>query len=615
MPEQRFGRAIWPGVRGFISCSYTCSHGITPGIASLTVPDQDVSKIQPYGTLVITDGFGTVALPRCKVVDVQFSGGGGSPRLLTLHIADRRWMWAFGRINGNWNQLDPYPDPDSFPPDEFTASGGPYMPGTFRLAANLMADCLDALNETTPFIDPAPIIPLAVQWDDELPAHALQQVAETLGYKVVYQPAFDRVLVALAGVGYPLPNLPTISGSIGIDPPERPNAFQLVGGDTLFSDYLELEPVTLELNGKIVELDDASYKPQGGWGRATPPNFSQVYVEFGPEKCALAKQHVWRTFRVKMRDVTTGKAGIEVPQFGKVADRKQIVLGNQIYGLTKDERGQFMTEPARAVGSVFYPFAFDRPVDGANISLGAFGNTVVGQQRIPVRPSIDTARGLVTFDRHLFRNAAVDALGVSIPSPQSGWCEAPKLYLYTSFRLRNLAGMVFNKFQAAGVSPVTIDPLCPPETIRHPELVAVVRVNRNASKGFRIDEVTDNLNDLKAAADYYLNAADQKYRVEARSERTYAGIHPISPDGAIQQVTWSVGGGPATTQASRNSEHSVFIPPFPERRRKEQLINFWGKAIASAGSSSNGGGGLAISPGKLNEIILGTIGIGPPGGF
>ncbi len=74
MPPDRHGRALWNGVSGMISASYSCSHGISPGIATLTFPDQDVRKIQPAGTLTITDGVGTVSLPRCKVIDTKSRG-------------------------------------------------------------------------------------------------------------------------------------------------------------------------------------------------------------------------------------------------------------------------------------------------------------------------------------------------------------------------------------------------------------------------------------------------------------------------------------------------------------------------------------------------------------
>ena len=491
----------------------------------------------------------------------------------------------------------------------------------------MLADCLAALNEVNPLISPPPQVPIAANWDNETPAAAMQAICDTLGYRIVYRHTIDQVAIVQAGVGIPLPvgaGLSVISGSDGIDPPERPNAFQLVGGDTIWNDYLELEPVTLEQSGAIVALEDASYTPSVGWARSDPATHGRVFTEHGPEKCALAMQHVWRTFRVRMRDLSWGANGyIKVPQFGDITDRKQIVLGTQLFGTTKDERGQQRTEPPYVIGSVYYPRAFNRP-DNGTIALGAFGNTIPGAERIPVRPTIDSARGLVTFDRPLFRNLAINVAGVPVSVSSTGAIGEPRLYLRTSFRIRNLAGMVFDKFKAGGSSPVAGDPLCPPEYIRHPEMVAVINivrravpaeddggadfiVNRAGRAFFYIDDMTDNLSDLRRAADYYLTAADQQYKLTIASERTYAGILPLLPDGAIQQVTWKVGGGsPATTQASRNSEHSPYTPPFGERRSKERINNFWTKQGVAEKNASLGGG--LSSPGTLNELIRFGVG-------
>ena len=50
----------------------------------------------------------------------------------------------------------------------------------------------------------------------------------------------------------------------------------------------------------------------------------------------------------------------------------------------------------------------------------------------------------------------------------------------------------------------------------------------------------------------------------------YAGIVPISPDGAIQQVEWSGGLSGCVTRASRNSEFSLVVAPYHERRQAER---------------------------------------------
>lgn len=585
MPEI-FGQAFWPGVSGFISCTYTCSQGISPGIASLEIPEQDVSKIQGFGSLVITDGSFAVRLNRCRVVDIAFRGGGGGGRSIILSIADRRWMWQFGYISGNWNVIDPYPDADQFPDGEFVAQGGPYAPGTYRLAVNLMQDCFRAMNETAAAIAPAPAVPVAVSWENENPAAALQQVCDAVGYRVAYQPIKDRVLVSPSGVGKTLTGLfPIITDSASVNLPTRPATIKLVGGNTVYQDYVALEPVGLEKNGQIKHIDDLSYAPKqngddNNFEDCAPSTFPTVVGGLGlseAEAKDMAKRYVWRTFRVKMGDVSDVRFGrilpgpVNVAGYGPVRDRKQIVLGGQVYETSKNAQGQYETEPAWIIGNVYVP-----PCD---FKL-PFGLTMAGTNtdhttgiRLPHRPVVDTARGLVTFDRQLFQ---YDDTNVK-------W-NTPLILLYTSMQIRSEVGQVPSRFEWGGTLAGVPDLGCPPEIIRHPELGAVFRaVRRDRDKA--LVTVASNLDDIIPPAEYFLNAANAKYNADVATDRTYAGVVPIEPNGAIQQVTWSVGGGqPATTRASRNTEHSTYLPSYPERRRNETFRMLAARLNGSASS-------------------------------
>ena len=582
-----FGQAFWPGVQGFISCTYTVSHGTGASAATLEIPEQDVRGILSYGTLEINDGVGVVRIRRARLADIAFNSSPTGGRTIVLTIVDRRWMWRYGSIDGNWNQIDPYPDIESFPPGDFVISGGPYAPGTYRVAANLMKDCLVAMNEITdPLISPAPIVATPVQWNAENPAQALAEVCNAVGYRVCYQPNADRVLCAPAGQGaLLLDSLPIIANHPVLALPTRPATIQLIGGDTLYHDYLALEPVGLERDGTIKRLDALSYKPKNGWASCDPNTMGlvQATAELTQlEAIELAKRYVWRTFRVKRVDVATGAApGPNVGGFGLIDDRKQIVLGSQIFFNLKRIDGQPDNEPAYIVGSVYIP-----PIPGAvtsgmvNLAKGAFGNTIKGSGvRLPFKPQVDTARGLVTFDRQLYQN-------LSLPPSTAVNIGPPDIAIYTSFSIRSLVGWIPQRFVWGGTLPGQVDLGCPPETIRRPDLVKIVRAIRN-SKDLSLASVGNNLDDLIPPANYYLEAANQKYEIGAATDRTYAGIVPIDPDGAIQQVTWSVGGGqPATTRVSRNCEHAQYLPSYPERRRNEDTRRFLGRAEVDSLSKS-----------------------------
>lgn len=578
----RLGTAHWPGVEGVISCQYTASHGITPGVATLEIREQDVRTIKGVGNLTITDGVNEVILQRCRVDSVDYNSSDGG-RTMVLHILDRRWMWRYGNVRGNWNQLDPYPDPDLFPPGEYVAPGGPYMPGTYRPVAALMLDCLAEMNEIAPLVAPTPDAVVPFRWDNEVPAQALQQCCDAVGYRVCYRTSENRVLVAPAGHGKNLPEeIPYIDSHPAIDFPERPAAVWVQGGASLFADYLELEPVGFERNGAIKPIDKLSYKPAAGWANCNPQTMDQVaagtQMSRG-EAIEWAKKCVWRTFRVKLVDVATRAApGPNVAGFGLVADRKQIVLHPQIYFGSKDITGQPETQPAFAVGSV-YVANNTWGIDAA-VELDATGRNTSGLDgtRLPWAPAVDGARGIVTFPRQMYRVLTSLAETPTRIGP-------PTLFLYTSFNVRTTIGLNPVCFAWGGALPGEPNLLCPGEFLRRPDLVAVHRAIRK-DRDKTLATLDSNTADLIGPANHAIAAAVAKYAVTGANTRTYAGIWPIQLDGAVAQVGWSVGRGPATTTASVNTEHDPYVRPLPERRRNEQFQSYRGQMEQAAAAAS-----------------------------
>lgn len=591
------GVAAWPGAVGFISCQYTCSHGITPGIACLEIPEQNVNNLKSYGTLVITDGNRKINLPRCRIVSINYQQSTSGGRSIVLSIADRRWMWQYGFIIGNWNQVDQYPDPSLQPPGQYWLQGGPYVPGTYRLASDLIADCFAAMRETNYLISTPPNVPLPVQWDADNPAQALQGILDHIGYRICYQPATDTVLVAPAGQGRTLPdNLPYTTNHPSVSLPTKPNVIQVVGGDSLFYDQLLLEPVGMDYDGSFKPLDQLSYAPEtggmdtvfggvlGGWGNCPPSTMGTVQATSQLTKLQaieLAKQYVWRTFRVKMVDVSTGKApGPNVAGFGPIQARQQIILQPSIVGSTKELNGQPSSKPAFVTGSVYVAGM------GGGVNFGINKDIVAGNTAqfcvvpLPWEPTIDVLRQLVMFPRQMFIQQSKPLVFGTFSTK----IFPPIIYLYTSFKIQDIIGRVPVKFffganysggivsgsddDSSDIQPGLPELGCPPQVLRHPELIYTSIALRDQNK--KVVSLTDNLTDLTSTAQYYLDSANAQYNPQLALDRTYGGVWPISPDGAIRQVTWRVGGGqPATTQASMNSEHNFFIPQYPERRRNE----------------------------------------------
>lgn len=589
MPD-RFGQAFWPGVTGFISCTYTRGHGITPGIASLEVPEGALQSLRIFGGLLITDGVSSITIPDCRVQSVDFLTEGG--RRVVLHIADRRWRWKYGFINGSWNVIDPYPDLDLFPPDEFVNVVGPYAPGTYRTAGNLIRDCLETMGEQFA-IDPEPNFPLTTVWNDDVPAQALAGICDSIGYRVCLRTSDNKVLVAPQGVGKPLPaNLPIISTPPSIQISTQPAQIRLVGDDVIYNDFVRLEPVGLEPTGEIKEIDDLSYKPANGWANCAPTSFWEAAATnqlSQQEARDLAQRCIWRMFRVQMVDVFIEDVkGPDIGGYGVVKDRKQIVLLPQVYGTTKTVQGQFNTSPPYLLGSICLSMADSRLENGQQLLMGNSDPT--DGKRLPRVPQIDSERGLVTFDRQCYRRVVNGVKATFLP---------PELYLYTAMKIREIVGRKRIKFVRDGSDP-PVNLNCPPEIIKHPELTLIYRTLRKNANHAVVD-IDSNFADLIPAADYYLDRARAKYGVDASTTTTYAGIYPFDLDGMRQQITWRVGGGqPATTTVSINNEHDQYVAPYPERRRREKVVRFDGRAVKDAGGGGDFGG--ATSGGGANPL-------------
>src|SRR4051794_5528724 len=90
----------------FESVVYTCSHGITPGVAILRFDPQ----LQPQGRgdLVITDGNITVTIPDMRVDELKMDSDDNG-FVSAIRLVDRRWKWReLGGIFCDANQLDPF---------------------------------------------------------------------------------------------------------------------------------------------------------------------------------------------------------------------------------------------------------------------------------------------------------------------------------------------------------------------------------------------------------------------------------------------------------------------------------------------------------------------------
>lgn len=582
------GTAFWPGLRtGVVSCSYTCGHGPTPGVASLVIPFQPVATLAQEGTLRIWDGVNRpLVLKGCRVVRADRVELGDGPGL-ALTIEDRRWRWRYGVLDGSYNQVDSNPDPAKMPIGEFTTAGGPYIPGTERTPQQLLSLCLGLLGETYAFSDVPEAARPPVDWRASNPARAAAEVAEAVGCRLVYQPFADRAIVAAPGGFVKLAaNLPVIADHPGMKTPPGPTQIVVQGGASLIADYLKLEAVGYEADGRVRRIEELSYAPAAGWWNHSP-NFAHMHCTVGDSgnietSKALAKQFVWKLFRVQAvpvdRPGRKRKKGIALPAFPPVADRRQIELADRVFTPDKDASGQFMTEPARVYGN-----CYNRIGDRAGLGQNWPAGTPLENQF-----AIDTTNGFVTFARPLFRVWEKDADGRSTephePTTYRGEYGNPAVpkeqyrladvYLRTSFRVRHNETFqhVPSRWYFRVAAPDTYGDR--PHVVRDSNLVQVAVVRRATQGGFRLQGVKSNAADMRQAAAVVADAEARRYQVSESGTRTYAGILTVDPDGGIHEVTWSIGNGAPQTTVSVNTEHAVWLPSYAERRRNERQLDF-----------------------------------------
>ncbi|HTU21793.1 MAG TPA: hypothetical protein VMG10_27390 [Gemmataceae bacterium] len=259
-----YGVAIWPGVESFEHCIYTCSHGMSPGVAILRMQPQDAPPDE-FGDLTLTDGNETVIVPDCKVQSLKVEMDDHGFYWL-VEILDRRWRWKdLGWINGCFNQLAPL--------------GNQHLiPWAIRSPSELAELCLAAMGETDyvlqlpPGIDypgafyPTYIINVSgvnppVNWEGIPPAQALQQIADRCGCRIIYQLSTDSILIAPVGNGNPLPpgsiakNLPSITT------PKAPSGVGVIGAPTRYQGRFALTAVGKEWDGSYWPINLLSYAP------------------------------------------------------------------------------------------------------------------------------------------------------------------------------------------------------------------------------------------------------------------------------------------------------------------------------------------------------------------
>lgn len=514
----------YPGVQAVISGSYTLSRGFAPGSISLTIAPQG-NNVPSVGTVTFArDGVALLTLPQCAVdaATVQRNTGG---QIVQLTLMDRRWKWRFaGLVSGHYNQRD---------------ADSKLIEVTSKTRRQLVEICLQAMGETCGGLDLLPTDNPEVDWLANNPASEFADLLGNAGLELVMK-TNGSITIVRPGVGALLPvNDLLVDAQQTVNPPEVPSVIRAVGGRTEIEGRLPLEAVGRDTDGTWKTIDELSYRPAAGWGRIDA--FFLAITD--PVKRKLAQETVFRCYRIKSE-------GIPVPpSFDPITNRRQILpLIDRRLSTYTDENGERRPNPSRTVG-IYWIHNVGEPT---NSSFGANYLCFAKHQ-------LDTDDGIVTFDREIKKWDAVNKrfgpaemfLDCVYPvASRSTWAYHHSYYDYP------IAG------GSGG-----IDVIKPDNTLAY--LWEQRRANPE-SQTFNWVLKKSEVEMLEALAKYAQGRA-AGYPIELATQGRYAGIVQIEPDGAIEQVTWEIG-PPTFTTASRNGEHSSYIPPKRQRNILRDIV-------------------------------------------
>jgi hypothetical protein len=280
----------WFGVdsQGVLDFSYTCSVGISPGVAIIRAPAGNYAP-NMAGDLKFSDGIKGFTLSGCIVAP---NGGfreirSASGRIWELQILDRRWRWADGyAISGNYNQIDRH---------------GKLIPWSIRSPFQLAYLLLTEMGEVNFSIDlpaglatgksryrgsiprgngdkwfnpdigyleigqnlPATGTNPPTQWNEIPAARALANLADQYGRVVVWDPASDQVSVVPIGSGLGPPNNGAmLVQSPGVNIAQVPAAIVAKGPPTRHQARLVFRPVGRDWDDSWQPLERLSYAPK-----------------------------------------------------------------------------------------------------------------------------------------------------------------------------------------------------------------------------------------------------------------------------------------------------------------------------------------------------------------
>lgn len=614
------GLIEFPGLNAIRSGSFTLSHGISPSSAIVEISPQSNFACKS-GTMAITYGDNVrIEFPDCRL-DMASLTAGDSGFTWSMKIRDRRWKWQFGEITGSWNSLRPNRTID------------PYYEKTPRELATLCLRAMGETNFNVSQI-PNDTRPM-VQWDYDNPAEMLQRLCETVDCRVVLRTdnavwicrngqgaVLPSTRISSGGYGFDPPEMPDsikfVFGptrwqmkinleAVGIDVDGKVKLIKDLsynpGGEGEEYGWAKEDPYTFAglikypTNAQITEfnaqLKAAGKQPLSPAGVPVTQKLGAI----GSQIRQLALSCVYRMYRISI----PATKQYNIPEFGGFADMRLLLpLNDELLteANANDQTGKevidgFPLRQKAQVTGIFYNQIGD-PKTEVNTTNGT---------KYSGSFSIDQERGIVVFSDPVFLRlrvadstefpAGIPLSTGSIIVPKGSFSNMPAvLSLECTFNMKDVNTRVpvrhtiekklTNNTFRTKAKIVKRDDVILTHRVEHE--TATIPANWGLTSVATFDQykagldvplkvfkVITNKAEVEQKARYYIASEQQACAPKESVSYSYPYIIRIELDGAIQQVTWSVGESGATTQAGRNNEFNLQVPSYNERRSVEIL--------------------------------------------
>jgi hypothetical protein len=530
------GFAIWGGIQDFVDASMTYTPGVAPNMATIQIPPQDAGKIYSAGPLIWRFGDQTWTFQGCRLQSIR-SRLTDKGNVWELSILDRRWVWTeCGKISGYYN----------------ARAGEKLKPGTEKKPQDLARLCLEAMGEQRFDVSQLPNEARPeVDWDYILPSEALAQLCDQLGCVIILG-LNNRVSIQRKYVGAQLPVPGITQGDLALRPPDPPGRIIVTGARSRFQAELPLRAVGKDTDGSVKPIEELSYRPEGGWGFSDLQDFSGMS---DPTAKKLAQESVYRWFRVE--------APFKLPNLRGEVDDVRRILPLETVQVEKWERdNRQVPRPAWVYGEFWA--GDDTGRKSINISDTEANLREKSQAIWQNGFSIDATHGIVKLSEpcYLLELSTLTTESNNVPKRVNPQNIPPKLWLRTAVSLRDaktwgwLRSEFERRFSGRSAAPAHA------RYFRHDDIIHEQYFDFERGTG----RLIENYREINKAGQYYLDRHAIEYNPEQSAAISYVGLKPIQVDGAIWQVAWSISGGMATTQATRNREEMTLSVSYQEKR-------------------------------------------------